>query len=270
MLIDSHAHLELDDFDEDRDAVVERAREAGLDGVITVGIDLEDSRKAVETASRYDMVWASVGIHPHETKTITADTYDGIRRLATDPKVVAYGEIGLDFFKNYSPRKTQVKRFGEQLELCRDLGLPVIIHDRDAHEETMQMLEQHRGSLSGVIHCFSGDYAMARRCMDMGYYISIPGTVTFKGADKIRNVARKIPLDRLLVETDAPFLAPEPKRGRRNEPSFVVYTAWKVAEIRGIGFEELARVSAENALNLFRFSNDRSRSKAKPDTGAAV
>ncbi|HET58192.1 MAG TPA: TatD family deoxyribonuclease [Deltaproteobacteria bacterium] len=270
MLIDSHAHLELNDFDDDRDAVVERAREAGLDMVVTVGIDLEDSRKAVETARRYDIVRASVGIHPHEVRTITTETYDELRRLATDPNVVAYGEIGLDFFKNYSPRKSQIKCFGEQLELCRDLELPVIIHDRDAHEETMHMLEEHRGRISGVIHCFSGDYAMARRCLDMGYYISIPGTVTFRNADEIRDVARKIPLERLVVETDAPFLAPEPKRGRRNEPAFVVYTAWKVAEIRGIGFEELAQSSAENALNLFRIPQDKRKNKEKSGAGDAV
>lgn len=251
MLIDSHAHLELGNFDRDRDAVVERARAAGLEAIVTVGIDLEDSRKAVSLANRYDMVWATVGVHPHDAKSIGAETYDELKLLAAEDKVVAYGEIGLDFFKNYSPRDKQIARFGEQLDLCRDLGLPVIIHDRDAHGETLAMLTEHRGSLTGVVHCFSGDYAMARRCLDLGYYISIPGTVTYGKADVLREVARKIPLDRLMVETDAPFLSPEPKRGKRNEPAFVAYTARKIADLRGESFELVAAKTTENARNLF-------------------
>lgn len=251
MLIDSHAHLELGNFDRDREDVVNRARDAGLEAIVTVGINLEDSRKAVALAQRYDMVWATVGVHPHDAKEIGAGTYDELKALAADNKVVAYGEIGLDFFKNYSPRDKQITRFGEQLDLCRDLGLPVIIHDRDAHSETLAMLKEHRGSLTGVVHCFSGDYAMARQCLDLGYYISIPGTVTYGKADVLREVVRNIPLDRIMVETDAPFLSPEPKRGKRNEPAFVAYTARKIAELRGESFEQIAETTTQSARNLF-------------------
>ncbi|MCK9229668.1 MAG: TatD family hydrolase [Syntrophales bacterium] len=251
MLIDSHAHLELGNFDRDRDDVIKRARAAGLRAIVTVGIDLEDSRKAVALARRYDMVWASVGVHPHDAGNIGPETYDELKILAADDKVIAYGEIGLDFFKNYSPRNTQIARFGEQLDLCRDIGLPVIIHDRDAHGETLAMLEEHRGNLTGVVHCFSGDYAMARRCLDLGYYISIPGTVTYGKAETLREVVRAVPLNRLMVETDAPFLSPEPKRGKRNEPAFVVYTARKIADLRGESFERVARETTKNAQKLF-------------------
>ncbi len=251
MLIDSHAHIGLDNFDCDREEVLERAGEAGVEAVITVGIDLEDSMKAVELARRFDMVWAAVGVHPHEAAAITPETYEKLRALASEDKVVAYGEIGLDFFKNYSPRDKQILRFGEQLDLCRELGLPVIIHDRNAHNETVNMLSERRGELAGVVHCFSGDYEMARRCMDLGYHISIPGTVTYKNASTVRDVARRVPLDFLLLETDCPFLAPEPKRGRRNEPACIVHTARKIAEIRGIAFDELAVATSANARRLF-------------------
>lgn len=251
MLIDSHAHLELKNFDRDRDAVIGRARAAGLEAIITVGINLEDSRKAVALARRYDMVWAAVGVHPHDAKGVRPETYDELRILSREEKVVAYGEIGLDFFKDYSPRDQQIARFAEQLDLCRDIGLPVIIHDREAHRETLVMLTEHRGNLRGVLHCFSGDYAMARRCLDLGYYISIPGTITYGKSEALREVVRKIPLDRMMIETDAPFLSPEPRRGRRNEPSYVAYTAREIADVRGVAFEEVAEKTSENARNLF-------------------
>ena len=258
MLIDSHAHIELGNFDGDRDAVLDRARRAGLEAIITVGIDLEDSIKAVALAQSHDMVWAAVGVHPHDAKSVTMSTYDDLRALATEDKVVAYGEIGLDFFKNRSPRDQQIARFGEQLDLCRDLDLPVIIHDRDAHKETVAMLSEHRGNLGGVIHCFSGDYNVARQCLDLGYYISIPGTVTYRNAEVLRGVARKIPLDRIMVETDCPFLSPEPKRGKRNEPAHVAYTAQKIAQIRGMSFDDIARATSDNTRRLFRMpGNDR-------------
>jgi len=252
MMIDSHAHLELRDFDPDRDDVVARAREAGVDAIVTIGTDLDDCFKAVEIAGKYDAVYAAVGIHPHEVKKIDRQTYDSMRELATRPKVVAYGEIGLDFFRNLSPRDDQIRRFGEQLELAEDLNLPVIIHDREAHRETMSMLSAWKGARRGIIHCFSGDYAMAAKCLDMGFYISIPGTVTFPKADTLRDVVRRVPVESLLVETDAPFLTPEPHRGKRNESAYVKYTAMRVAELKDMPFEEIAGITARNACEIFQ------------------
>ncbi len=252
MMIDSHAHLELRDFDSDREDVIKRARDAGVDAIVTIGIDLNDCRKAVEIAGNHDEVYAAVGIHPHEVKEINRQTYDQMRELAVMPKVVAYGEIGLDFFKNHSPRDVQLRRFGEQLELADDLNLPVIIHDREAHKETINLLSGWKGARRGVIHCFSGDYAMARKCLDLGFYISIPGTVTFPKAEILRDVVRRVPAESLLVETDAPFLTPAPHRGKRNESAYVKYTAMKVAEIKEMPFEKLAEITARNACELFK------------------
>jgi len=252
MMIDSHAHLELRDFDPDRDDVITRAREAGVGAIVTIGIDIDDCLKAVEIAGNYDAVYAAVGIHPHEVKKIDRQTYDRLRELAAHPKVVAYGEIGLDFFRNLSPRDDQIRRFGEQLELADDLNLPVIIHDREAHRETMSMLSTWKGTRRGIIHCFSGDYAMARKCLDLGFYISIPGTVTFPKADTLRDVVRRVPVESLLVETDAPFLTPEPHRGKRNESAYVKYTAMRVAELKEMPFEEIAGITARNACEIFQ------------------
>ncbi|MBW2673681.1 MAG: TatD family hydrolase [Deltaproteobacteria bacterium] len=251
MLVDSHAHLEMDEFDGDREAVIQRAQEGGVDCIVTVGLNLEDSRKAVALAERYDMIYASVGVHPHDVESIDETTYDLLRELSGSDKVVAYGEIGLDFFRNLSPRGLQIRRFGEQLELAAQLALPVIIHDREAHKETVEMLQGQRNDRRGVIHCFSGDYDMAARCLDMGFYISIPGTITYKKSDLLREVVRKIPLDRLLVETDCPFLSPEPKRGKRNEPAYVAYTARQIAQIKALPFEEVERVTSGNARDVF-------------------
>lgn len=256
MLVDSHAHLEMDEFDGDREAVMERARESGVDCVITVGLNLEDSRRAVALAEKYDMIYASVGVHPHDVKDIDNMTYDLLKEISTSKKVVAYGEIGLDFFRNLSPKDLQIRRFGEQLELAAELALPVIIHDREAHRETVEMLQGGRNNRGGVIHCFSGDYDMAARCLDMGLYVSIPGTITYKKSDAIRDVVRKIPLDRLLVETDCPFLSPEPKRGKRNEPAYVTYTARRIAQVKGLPPEEVERVTSRNARDLFGIKTD--------------
>jgi TatD DNase family protein len=195
-------------------------------------------------------VYAAIGIHPHEVKGINDETYDHLKRLAKSEKIVAYGEIGLDFFRNLSPRDLQIKRFGEQLELAREINLPIIIHDREAHQEILEMLRGWKGR-QGVIHCFSGDYRMAQECLDMGFYLSIPGAVTFGKSEKLQEVVRRIPLSNLLLETDAPYLTPHPNRGKRNEPAYVVHTARKVAEIKGLSFENVADVSSRNARSLF-------------------
>ncbi len=171
--------------------------------------------------------------------------------MARHEKVVAYGEIGLDFFRNLSPRATQIRRFGEQLELASELDLPIVIHDREAHRETVDLLKGWKGSRRGIIHCFSGDYAMAKQCIGLGFYISIPGTVTFEKNEKLRSIVRDLPLESLLVETDCPYLTPNPFRGKRNEPAYVVHTAAKVAEIKGMRFEDVAAVTTANAKRIF-------------------
>jgi TatD DNase family protein len=254
MLIDSHTHLEMRDFDEDRDQVVKRALEAGIEIMLTVGTTIVDCEKALALTRRYEAVFAAVGIHPHDAKDIDNRTYDALRTLAGLDKVVAYGEIGLDFFRNLSPRPLQIKSFGEQLELACELGLPVIIHDREAHKETIEMLGVHKGKMRGVIHCFSGDRQMAGKCLDMGFYISVPGNVTYAKAEELRKVVQYVPLASLLLETDAPYLAPLPHRGKRNEPAYVVKTAEKVSEIKLIPCTEVARATSKNAQALFSFT----------------
>ena len=251
MLADSHAHLEMNDFDSDRDDAIRRAESAGVNLIITVGTTLDECSKAVSIATTNKNVYAAIGIHPHEVKDIDAKTYEKLKQLSTADKVVAFGEIGLDFFRNHSPRDVQVKRFREQLELASDLGLPIIIHDRDAHTDTLKMLEGWKGRQRGVVHCFSGDYRMAAKCLDMGFFISIPGAVTFGKSEKLQEVVRHIPITGILVETDAPYLTPHPHRGKRNEPAYVIHTARKIAEIKGVSLEELAGVTYQNTKSLF-------------------
>jgi len=251
MLADSHAHLEMNDFDRDRDEVIRRAENAGVDLIITVGTTLDDCRKAVSIANKYKNVYAAIGIHPHEVKDIDETTYETLKKLAKMDKVVAFGEIGLDFFRNLSPRDVQIRRFGEQLELASEIGLPIIIHDRDAHQETLEMLGGWKGKHRGVVHCFSGNYKMAEKCLEMGFFISIPGAITFGKSEKLQDVIRHIPVTDILVETDAPYLTPHPNRGKRNEPAYVIHTARKVAEIKGLSLEELASVTYQNTKNVF-------------------
>jgi TatD DNase family protein len=215
MLADSHAHLEMKDFDRDRAEVIKRAEDAGVDLIVTVGTTLDDCRKAVSIAGKYKNVYAAIGIHPHDVKEIDDGTYDSLKKLAKMDKVVAFGEIGLDFFRNLSPRETQIRRFGEQLEVASEIGLPVIIHDRDAHKETVDMLGTWKRKQRGVIHCFSGDQRMAAKCLDMGFLISIPGAITFGKSEKLQEVVRYIPAKSLLVETDAPYITPHPNRGEK-------------------------------------------------------
>jgi len=258
MLIDSHAHLEMKEFDHDREKVIERAGQAGVDFVITVGTNLALSRKAVELAERHENIYATVGIHPHDVVNIDNKTFDTLLELAQRKKVVAYGEIGLDFFRNISPQEIQLDLFGRQLELAHKLKLPVIIHDRNAHEQTFKMVKAS-SIRCGVFHCFSGDYNMARQCIDLGFYISVPGVVTFDKAKTIQDVARRVPISSLLLETDAPYLAPIPHRGKRNEPSFIIYTAKKVAELKGVSLEEVADATTKNAKNLFQIESSASK-----------
>lgn len=250
MLIDSHAHLEMKEFDDDREKVIERAKHAGVDFIISVGTNLNLSRKAAALADQYENIYAAVGIHPHDVNKINNKTYDYLKELAGRKKVVAYGEIGLDYFRNLSPQELQREKFGEQLLLAKELNLPVIIHSRQAHDQSLKMIKAS-GIHCGVFHCFSGDYELARQCLDWGFYLSVPGVVTFNKSKIMQDVVRRVPLSSLLLETDCPFLTPDPYRGTRNEPAYVVHTAKKVAEIKGISWEEVAAVTAQNTLNLF-------------------
>jgi TatD DNase family protein len=257
MLIDSHAHLEMPEFKRDLEAVIQRAKQSGVATILTVGTEQKDWARALEIAQAHPFIFAILGVHPHNAKDIDGDTYSILRKLCQSEKVKAYGEIGLDFFRNLSPREIQLQRFREQIGLARELKLPIVIHDRDAHEETVEILKSEKAQDNGgVIHCFSGDYEMARQCMDLGFYISIPGSITFKNAGPFQEILRKLPLESLLVETDAPFLAPVPFRGKRNEPSYVRYTAQTVAEIKKVSFEKVAEMTTMNALRIFAIEEE--------------
>jgi TatD DNase family protein len=252
MLIDTHAHLDMKEFDGDRESVLERAINGGISHIITVGIDLESSQHALKLAHAHDMIYATVGCHPHNADRFDARHLDRMAQIASDPKVVGWGEIGLDFFRRYASPEHQKKSFRLQLEISRDLNLPVVIHDREAHDEVLQILtKMGKGENRGVIHCFSGDVNLAEHLLKLGYFISIPGTLTYPKADQVRAVASTMPLNRMLVETDSPFLAPVPKRGKRNEPLFVTFTAHEIARLRGIPFEEVALATSSNARTLF-------------------
>lgn len=254
MLIDSHAHLEMKEFDADREEVIKRSKDAGVHFIITVGTNLALSKKAFALAREHENIYATVGIHPHDVGKTDQRTFESLKELAHQEKIVAYGEIGLDFFRNISSQEKQIESFGLQLELALELDLPVIIHDREAHGQTLKMVKAS-GVRKGVFHCFSGDYAMAKQCLDLGFYISIPGVVTFDKARTVQDVAERIPLSSLLLETDAPYLAPVPHRGQRNEPSFIIHTAKKVAAIKKISWEEVAHVTACNTMRLFGIKN---------------
>lgn len=244
----------MNDYAGDLYAVIERARQKKVERIITIGIDLESSRQAVALARKYPGVRASVGIHPHDLPPDVEGTYADVAALveANREYIVGYGEIGLDYAKMYRPAEIQQRHFRRQLELAKTLGLPVIIHDRDAHEDVLRILEQCGPfPAGGVMHCFSGDYALACRAIELGFFLSIPGIVTFKNAANLREVARRIPLTSLLLETDGPFLAPQPWRGKRNEPAYIVATAACIAELRDVAREQIARVTTANAIALF-------------------
>lgn len=252
-LVDSHAHLELEPLVNDPAGIMQRATDAGVIAVITVGIDLADARAALEIADAFENVFAAVGFHPHNAKDVTELFMHDMERIAGHPKVVAYGEIGLDFFRNLSPASVQRSVFSEQLQLAKGIGKPVVIHLRDAYRVGLDLIEKLAPfPAGGVVHCFSGDADDAARVLDLGFHVSIPGTVTYRKNDTLRAVVRDLPPDRILLETDCPFLSPEPLRGRTNEPSHMVHTAREVARIRGVSLPEIAEITTRNAVRLFR------------------
>lgn len=253
VIVDSHAHLDMEDLKDQLPAVLKRAKDNGICAIVSVGIDYESSYEALKIARKNPMVYATIGVHPHNAKDIKKDDLLNIKALANDKKVVAYGEIGLDFFKNFSPKDVQLKVFEEQLDIAEELRLPIVIHERNAQKEVYSILRSRdKKENRGVIHCFSGDVDIAKKFIELGFLISIPGIVTFKKADTLRQVVKHISLDSILLETDAPFLAPEPFRGKINEPSYILWTARAVASLRGIHLEEVAHITTENAKRIFK------------------
>jgi len=283
IFIDTHCHLEMDAFDPDREEVIKRAHDAGIGAIITIGSDLAGNRGGLELSQKNDFIYASVGFHPHDAKDFTKDIFDQIKTWAKDcsikntnpplppftkggntvgafpievqeisgGKIVGIGEIGLDYHYDHSPREIQRDVFVKQLQLAKELDLPVIIHSREAKRDTLEIVSGS-GVNKGVFHCFSGDMDMAERAMALGFCISIAGPVTFKNAKKLQEITAAIPDDFLLIETDAPYLTPEPFRGRRNEPAYLIHTAQAIAELRGVSLEDISRITTLNAIRLFR------------------
>ncbi len=252
VLVDTHCHLDMEAFDEDRAEVVKRAEDADIKYLINAGSDRNGNIKGLELSREYPNVYSSVGIHPHDAKILDESLYKELKKWAKEPKVVAVGEIGLDYHYFHSPKDVQIEAFRQQVALARGLGLPIIVHSREAGNDTMRVLREEKADTLGVLHCFSGDIDMAKKAMELGFYISIAGPVTFKNATKLREVAKFIPDDFLLIETDAPYLTPEPLRGKRNEPSYLKHTAGVVADIRGVNIDDMARITTYNAMRLFK------------------
>ena len=253
MLIDSHAHIQGKDYADEREAVIARARAAGVEKIIAVGGagDMSSNTEAVALADAFPDVYATVGMHPHDAKDVGEDELRELRNLTSHPKVVAVGETGLDYFYNHSPREVQRRVFTHFIHMARDIGLPIVVHERDAAQEAAELLRAEGPGLRGVIHCFTGTYDAACAYLDLGFYISFTGIITFKNAEPLREVVRKVPLERMLVETDSPFLTPVPHRGKRNEPAFVRLVAETVAKVKGIHFDEVAHATSGNCAALF-------------------
>lgn len=251
VLVDSHAHIYYRDYAGDFEEMLGRATDAGVAAILVVGTDVESSREAVVLAEKYPQLYAAVGIHPHDAGRVTEKCYDLIRELAlSGPKVVAIGEIGLDFYRDRSPRDEQERVFRRFLRMAAELDKPVIVHDRDAHEKVMACLREE-GTRAGVLHCFSGDADMAAEAIAMGLYISIPGTITYPANKALRGVVAATSLDRMLVETDCPYLTPIPHRGKRNEPAYVALAAERMAEVKGLTLDDVARITTKNVRDLF-------------------
>lgn len=253
MLVDSHCHLDFPDFEADMEGTMARAATAGVGVMVSIGTRLSQFHKVLAIAERFGNVYCTVGIHPHEADTETEVTVDQLIGLADHPKVIGFGETGLDYFYDHSPRAQQQASFRTHIRAARKAGLPVIIHTRDADEDMAAILteESAEGAFPGLIHCFSSGPQLAEIALSLGLYLSVSGIITFNKADSLRHTLASVPLDRLLVETDAPYLSPVPKRGKSNEPAFVTYTAAKLAAIKGTSAEQIASVTTSNFLNLF-------------------
>ncbi|ASN03752.1 TatD family hydrolase [Virgibacillus necropolis] len=253
MLFDTHVHLNARQFEPDREEVIKRAFDAGVTQMVVVGFDRETIPLAIEIAEQYDTIYAAVGWHPVDAIDMTDEDLAWIEELSTHPKVVAIGEMGLDYHWDKSPKDVQKEVFRKQIQLAKKVNMPIIIHNREATEDIITILqEENANEVGGIMHCYNDTVKYIQSCLDMNFYISLGGPVTFRNATDPKEVAVEVPLDRLLVETDAPFLAPHPNRGKRNEPSYVTLVAEKIAELRNISVEELSKVTTENARRFFR------------------
>ena len=252
MLFDTHAHLDDKQFARDRAEVIQRAREGGVELIVNVGYNLASAKRTLALVEEYDFIYGSVGLHPHDAKDGDDRTLTELKRMAQHPKIVAIGEMGLDYYWDHSPHEVQKEVFRKQIALARELKLPIIIHDRDAHQDVLNIVkEEGAKEVGGIFHCYSGSWPMAREVMKLGFYISLAGPVTFHNAQKSKEVAKEVPLDYLLIETDCPYLAPVPFRGKRNEPLYVGKVAEMIAEIKGLPLEKVVEVTKENGKRVF-------------------
>ncbi|MFW6029340.1 MAG: TatD family hydrolase [Halanaerobiales bacterium] len=251
-LIDTHAHLDFEDFDRDRDEVLRRAKKIGVEKIFNIGADLESSRRTVEFAEKYDDIYAVVGIHPHDADTVNKESLGEIKKLALNNKVKALGETGLDFYYDNSPREKQKEAFKKQLDLAIELNLPVVIHSRSAGEETLNVIDQAADfSANLIFHCYAYGPELIEKIIERDYYAAFGGLITFNNAEEIRKALAKMPLNRILLETDSPYLTPSPYRGKRNEPSYLKYILKKAAEVKKVAPEELAEITSENAERIY-------------------
>lgn len=251
-LFDTHAHINDNRFDNDREAMLDDCLAQGVEYIMCPAVDRETAESAIALAAKYDYVYAAVGVHPHESKDVAEEDYEYFKDQALhNDKVKAIGEIGLDYYYDFSDRETQMREFKRQLDLAREVDLPIIIHDRDAHGDIMDTLRTYGKGNYGIFHCYSGSWEMAKECIKMGYYISFAGPVVFPKSTKLKEVAKEVPLDRLLIETDSPYLTPPPFRGRRNDPSKTQFVAQEIASLKGMDPEELAAIALANGKRIF-------------------
>lgn len=251
MFVDTHCHLDFPEFDQDRDEVIKRARNDGIGYIVNIGSSLRGSKKSLELSKQYDFILPTVGLHPHEADGFNEESEAILKDLAQDKKVVAIGETGLDYYKNYSEAKNQKVLFASLLKLAKGLGLPVVVHNRQAQEDTLKILKEAM-PIRAVVHCFSGDENFLKDCLDLGFFISYTCNLSYKKAQRLRELAKITPLDRLMLETDAPFLPPQDLRGERNEPVYVKMLAQEIAGIKEISIEEIAGITTENANKFFK------------------
>ncbi len=251
MFIDSHAHIQISQFERDQEAVLKRAHNATVSTILVIGFDLETSLGAVELAEKHKNLYATVGMHPHDAKKLTPDVLKTFRELVNHPKVVALGEIGLDYYRNLSPPDMQKEAFEAQLDLAEEMKMPIIIHNRDAYMDILPILEKRSGRIQGVLHCFTGDVELMHKSVEIGFHIGIGGIVTYPNAKDMQAVAKEVPLERLLIETDCPWLAPQSWRGKRNEPAYVLAVAKKIAELRETSIDAIGEITTQNFDRLF-------------------
>ncbi len=254
MFADTHSHIYFDNYSKDRDKLISNFDNDELDLVMSIGINLETTKKSIELAEKHNKIYAVAGFHPSESASLNNETMDTLKKFCEHKKVKAIGEIGLDYYRNYQPVEVQKKAFAQQLELASELNMPVVIHDRDAHNDVYDYLKAFKGKVKGIMHSFSGDYEFARKMIDLDYYISITGVVTFKKAETLKDVVKKVPLEVLLSETDCPFLTPEPYRGKRNQPAYVKYVVKRIAQITGIDEDFVTDTLLENAKKVFNIN----------------